>query len=56
MNTVIYNNEDGMYSSFNSPCIFDNGKKAESTVYSDRLFQWDSKKYNKFCKKHFGNF
>lgn len=27
----------------------------ETTVYSDRLFQWDFKKYNKYCKKHFGN-
>ena len=25
------------------------------TVYSDRLFSWDPKKYNKCCKKHFGD-
>ena len=27
----------------------------EHAVYSDRLWQWDSKKYNRFYKKHFGN-
>lgn len=36
---------------------FRNGENEEinDTVYSDRLFQWDSQKYNKLCKKHFGN-
>lgn len=29
--------------------------ESNTTLYSDRLFQWDSKKYNKFSKKHFGN-
>lgn len=29
--------------------------KYEHCVYSDRLFQWDSAKYNKLCLKHFGN-
>jgi hypothetical protein len=24
-------------------------------VYSDRLFQWDSKKHDSLCLKHFGN-
>lgn len=37
------------------PYIFDNGQKASDTVYSDRLFQWDSEKYNRLCAKHFGN-
>ncbi len=34
---------------------FDNGQKAEHTVYSDRLVQWDYKKHNDLCQKHFGN-
>lgn len=25
------------------------------SVYSDRLYQWDSQKYNDLCEKHFGN-
>ena len=34
-----------------------NGKNEEAndTVYSDRLYQWDSKKYGELCRKHFGN-
>ena len=32
-----------------------NDSKPNNTVYSDRLYQWDSKKYNENCKKHFGN-
>jgi hypothetical protein len=40
---------------FNLPYIFDNGEKATDTVYSDRLFQWDSKKHDELCQKHFGN-
>jgi len=28
---------------------------ANGTVYTDRLYQWDYKKYNKLCVKHFGN-
>jgi hypothetical protein len=34
---------------------FDNGRKANDTVYSDRLFQWDHKKHDELCMKHFGN-
>jgi hypothetical protein len=30
-------------------------KEANSTIYSDRLLQWDYKKYNILSKKHFGN-
>lgn len=30
-------------------------KKANGSVYTDRLYQWDYKKYNKLCEKHFGN-
>lgn len=26
-----------------------------TTIYSDRLFQWDSEKYNRLCMKHFGD-
>jgi hypothetical protein len=40
---------------FYRPFVFDNGMKVTSTVYSDRLLQWDYEKHNKFCKKHFGN-
>lgn len=29
--------------------------RANGTVYSDRLYQWDSKKYNKLCEKYWGN-
>lgn len=34
-----------------------NGENSEvkSCAYSDRLFQWDTKKYNSLCEKHFGN-
>ena len=28
---------------------------ANNTVYTDRLYQWDYKKYNELCLKHFGN-
>jgi hypothetical protein len=33
------------------------GKNEEvnSTIYSDRLLQWDMKKYDELSKKHFGN-
>ena len=56
MNRIIYKDVNGMeYSQCNAPCIFDNGQKATNTVYSDRLHQWDYKKYNELCKKHFGN-
>lgn len=34
---------------------FDNGMTSEETVYSDRLRQWDGKKHDSLCKKHFGN-
>lgn len=29
--------------------------KATDTIYTDRLIEWDYEKYNKLCKKHFGN-
>jgi hypothetical protein len=29
--------------------------EAKDTIYSDRLYQWDYKKYNLLCLKHFGN-
>jgi len=34
---------------------FDNGIKPNETIYSDRLFQFDSKKYNQLSQKHFEN-
>lgn len=52
MYRTINNNVNGMEK---TPCIFDNGQKPTSTVYSDRLHQWDYKKHNELCKKHFGN-
>jgi hypothetical protein len=39
---------------YNSP-QYSNGKKPTETVYSDRLFQWDTKKHDSLCQKHFGN-
>ena len=32
-----------------------NHVEANNTAYSDRLYQFDSEKYNKLCEKHFGN-
>lgn len=34
---------------------YDNTKKASDSVYSDRLYGWDSEKYNKVCMKIWGN-
>ena len=30
-------------------------KEANNTIYSDRLWQWDYKKADKLCIKHFGD-
>jgi len=30
-------------------------QKASSTIYSDRLLQWDFAKHDRLCQKHFGN-
>lgn len=30
--------------------------KATSTVYSDRLVQWDGEKYNRICQEMFGRY
>ena len=30
-------------------------EKPDGSVYTDRLFQWDSQKHNMLCMKHFGN-
>ena len=36
--------------------IFDRPNlKADDTVYSDRLFQWEPDKFNELCKKYWGN-
>ena len=40
---------------FYSPTQYDSGETGTDTIYSDRLYQWDSSKYNQLCKKHFGN-
>ena len=34
---------------------FDSRKKSNNSVYSDRLYQWDSEKYNTCCQKIWGN-
>lgn len=35
--------------------IIHNDLEANETLYSDRLFRWDSTKFNTLCKKHFGD-
>ncbi len=30
-------------------------RKGNHTVYSDRLYMWDSEKHDSLCTKHFGN-
>ena len=30
-------------------------KKIPTVVFSDRLFQWDTKKHDELCNKHWGN-
>ena len=35
--------------------IFEREGKITGSVYSDRLYQWDSEKFNNLCQKHFGN-
>ncbi len=30
-------------------------EEVDDVVYSDRLHQWDGKKYDELCKKHFGD-
>lgn len=30
-------------------------EEANSTIYSDRLLQWDYEKHNVLCEKHWGN-
>lgn len=46
-----------------NPCSYDTfmiyrkdvNEKVNYTCWSDRLWQWDYKKYNELCLKHFGN-
>ena len=35
--------------------IFTTGKKANGSIYTDRLLMWDFDKHDKLCQKHFGN-
>lgn len=35
--------------------IGDYHKEKSHSVYSDRMFQWDSEKYNNYCEEIFGN-
>ena len=41
--------------SYDAYVVSKKADKYEHAVYSDRLYQWDSKKHDKFCEKHFGN-
>lgn len=34
---------------------FCKGEDYNGSAYSDRLFQWDPKKHDTLCKKHFGD-
>ena len=52
------------YYSSDGPMKYDGGviqygfgvdEKVDSSVYSDRLYGWDSKKYNKVCREVWGN-
>ena len=40
---------------YSDSAIFDNGEKPNGTVYSDRMLQWDYKKHDDLCQKHFGD-
>lgn len=35
--------------------LFETKEEANGTAYSDRLYQWNPEKYNRLCKKHFGD-
>jgi len=41
--------------SYSPRILFGDKKKNSQAVYSDRLYQWDYKKYNELCEKHWGN-
>lgn len=41
--------------SYDPYVVYKNKQEYEHSVYSDRLFQWDSQKHDSLCKKHFGN-
>lgn len=45
----IYPQESG------SGVLFGTGEQATGTVYLDRLYQWDTEKYNRCAEKHFGD-
>ena len=51
MEEIIYSNgtnfRDGIIS-------YDNHQVPNNSVYSDRLYQWDYKKYNSLCEEIFG--
>jgi hypothetical protein len=53
-NPVKKNRHDYRYS-YDPYVIFQKRTQYDNCVYSDRLYQWDSKKYNLLCEKHFGN-
>lgn len=43
------------YASENDGLIYNNGKKSNHTIYSDRIIRDDYSKYNTLSKKHFGD-
>lgn len=55
MEIIMYN----QYGTIEQKCVqFHNCNsdfKANNTIYSDRLLQWDYARYNKLSTKHFGN-
>lgn len=40
---------------FRDMITFDTGEQATSTVYSDRLWQWDPQKFNTCCQEQWGD-
>ena len=49
---------DGDFATYDGGIIqygFGNTEKTGDSVYSDRLYGWDSKKYNETCQKIWGN-
>ena len=50
-NVSYYDNKD----EYGGTIQYDNGVTAKHTVYSDRLFSWDYKKYDECCQKVWNN-
>lgn len=41
--------------SYDAYVIWGKKDKKANAVYSDRLYEWDYKKYDRLCEKHWGN-